>query len=395
MYVVRVYKDYDTNKNVGAKIVDEKTMQFREVDWETLEKVVRKNSNSIDNMEIDSYGKVKLKNLNPNRKIKYYNQHYIDNLIINQYCIITDNRIGRLDFVADSNNGIHYGKNVSIGDIATTLGVPEISKLKLFNAYVELGTSDYEVYVFKGNNYRKLPKLKLTSVVDLLGDEWDYKLLGTGQDGIRLARLERVDKVGEATLPDGISYIGEFLGGVNSLILPISVKELGIGCFEKLDDLIRVEIGKGINHIPKNCFRDSSVKEVKFSGYEELIGEYAFYASNIRGPVVTSAIEIKREAFSQTGITSLITTRAKEIDICAFEFCSDLSKVKFDCALEIIKGGAFRSCSRLKEVYIPQSVKHIGKHAFKGCNKLRLAQVPIECNIADNAFPKKCQIIRY
>lgn len=252
MYVVRVYKDYDTNKNVGAKIVDEKTMQFREVDWETLEKVVRKNSNSIDNMEIDSYGKVKLKNLNPNRKIKYYNQHYIDNLIINQYCIITDNRIGRLDFVADSNNGIHYGKNVSIGDIATTLGVPEISKLKLFNAYVELGTSDYEVYVFKGNNYRKLPKLKLTSVVDLLGDEWDYKLLGTGQDGIRLARLERVDKVGEATLPDGISYIGEFLGGVNSLILPISVKELGIGCFEKLDDLIRVEIGKGINHIPKN-----------------------------------------------------------------------------------------------------------------------------------------------
>lgn len=395
MYVVRLYKDYDTNKNVGVKIVDEATMQFREVDWETLVKAIKQNPHSIANVEMDAYGKVRLKNMNPNHKIRYYNQHHVDNLIINQYCIITGNRLGRVDFIADSPNGIHCGSNVTIGDIASTLGVEDIGKLKLYNAYIETNASDYDVYIFTGNNYRKLAKLKLASVVDLLGDEWEYEILGIGQDGIRLDYLERIEEVGEATVPIGISYIGEFGGGVNILTLPITVKELGDSCFEEVEDLFKIMIGKGIKEIPYCCFKDSSVREVKFSGCEEKIGDFAFATSDIRGSVVTNAIIIGKEAFSQTAITSLITVRAREIGVCAFEYCSNLAKVKFYDDLEVIKGGAFRGCSKLKEVYLPQNVKHIGKHAFKDCSKLRVAKVPLSCNIGEDAFPKKCQIIRY
>ena len=53
MYVIRLYKDYNTNKNVGAKIADSSTLQFIEVSWEDLVQTVRKNPNAIKNMEID------------------------------------------------------------------------------------------------------------------------------------------------------------------------------------------------------------------------------------------------------------------------------------------------------------------------------------------------------
>ena len=84
MYVVRIYKDYDTNKLLGAKVVDENTLEFRDIEWDILTKAVKNNPNSIFNVEIDKYGKAKLKNMNPKQKIRYYNQHYVDNLVINQ-----------------------------------------------------------------------------------------------------------------------------------------------------------------------------------------------------------------------------------------------------------------------------------------------------------------------
>lgn len=395
MYIVRLYKEYDTNKNVGVKIVDETTMQFREVDWDTLTKIVRQNPHSIYNAEIDAYGKVRLKNLNPKHRIRYYNQHYIDNLIINQYCIITKTTLGKMDFIADSANGIHCGQNVSVGDIAAILGVEDIGKLKLYNAYIEVTANDYDIYVFKGDNYRKLPKLGEIAIENSLGDKWEFEIHSSGQDGVRLEFIERIEPVHEAEIPNGISFIGQFLGGVNYLKLPISVKELGDGCFEELDDLLKIEIGRGIKVIPYCCFKDSSLQRIEFSGFEEEIGDFAFATSDLNGAVVTSAFKIGREAFSQTDIKSLITTRAEEIGVCAFEYCSQLTRVKLDTKLKVIKGGAFRGCSKLEEIYIPQNVTHIGKHAFKDCNKLRLAKVPASCILGEDAFPKKCQIIRY
>lgn len=395
MYVVRIYKDYNTDKILGAKIVDENTLEFKDIEWNMLVKAVKNNPGSIANVEINQYGKVKLKNMNPKQKIKYYNQHYVDNLVINQYCIITGNKLGKISFIADSNDGIHSGTDVNIGDIASILGVSDIGKLKLYNAYIETGNNDYEIYIFRGDNYRKLQKLGVTDIKNVIGQDWEYKVASIGQDGIRLSTLERINEAGEATIPNGVSYIGEFLGGVNNLIIPISVKGLGDGCFEDTDDLYRVVLEKGIVYIPENCFRESSIREIKFSGYEEEIGNYAFEASMIQGSIVTSAIKIGKSAFGQTNISTIITTRAEEIDICAFEFCLNLTKIKFDDKLRIIRGGAFRGCTKLKEVFIPQHVAHIGKHAFKDCNRLRIAKVPINCNIGDDAFPKKCQIIRY
>lgn len=395
MYIVRVYKDYNTNKKVGAKVVDEGTLEFRDISWDELTYAIKSHPGVIVNAELDNYGRAKLKNMNPKQKIKYYRQQYADNLVINQYCIIIGSNLGKLSFIADDNEGIKHGKWVSIGDIASLLNVADISKLKLYNAYIEIGNNDYDIFLYRGNNYRKLPKLGITDVQSVMEPGWGYKVDSIGQDGIRLKMLERIDETGEATVSNGISHIEKFLGGVNHLILPISVKSLGNSCCEDLDDLYKITLSKGITYIPDRCFENSSLRECKFSGYEEGIGESAFESSMLQGYVVTSAIKIDKCAFSQTNISSLVTTRAQEIGVCAFEYCSKLARLKFDDQLVIIKGGAFRGCSKLTEVYLPKHVKYIGKHAFKDCSRLKIARVPIGCDIKEDAFPKKCQIIKY
>ncbi len=395
MYIVRVYKDYDTNKKLGAKIVDENTLMFKDVSWDELTYALKSHPNIIVNAEIDKYGRARLKNMNPKQKVKYYRQQYVDNLVIDQYCIITGSSLGEISFIADSNDGIESGKNVNIGDIASILHVVDISKLKLYNAYIEIGNNDYEIFLYRENNYRKLPKLNITDIKNVIEPGWGYKIDSIGQDGIRLQSLERIDETGEATVPNGISHIGRFIGGVNHLILPISVKSLDEGCFEETDDLYKITLGMGIAYIPESCFENSSLRECRFSGYEEGIGESAFESSMLQGSVVTSAIKIDKCAFSQTNISSVVTTRAQEIGVCAFEYCLKLTRLKFDDQLVVIKGGAFRGCARLTEVYLPKHVKYIGKHAFKDCSKLKVARVPLDCDIKEDAFPKKCQIIKY
>ena len=395
MYVVRLYKDYNTNKNLGVKLADEIKMQHLEMSWENFVQLVKMNPNRIANAEVDSYGNVRLKNLNPKRKYRHYKQTLEGNLVINHYCIITKTQLGKLCFIADSDDGIHSGEYVSIGDIATTLNIGNISKLKLYNAYVEENNNDYDVYVFNGNNYRKLHKLSTVGAKDLIGDDWLFEIYSLGQDGIRLSILEHIEDVDNAVIPHGISSIGKFLGGVKKLRIPISVKELGCGCFESLDDINTVEIESGVTIIPNNCFKNSSIKEVKFSGYEKVIEDCSFASSALRGIVATSATRIGKKAFSRTSISSLVTVGAVEIGVCAFEYCNQLERVKLNDGLLIIRGGAFRGCTKLKEILIPATVRHIGRSSFKDCKRLRIARVPLGCDIGENAFPDNCKIIRY
>lgn len=395
MYVVRVYKDYNTKRNIGAKVVDEKTLEFTEVSWDGLTYAVQNDPNSIQNVGLDQYGKATLKNMNPSKKIKYYNQEYKSNVIINQYCIILGNNMGKMSFIADSTIGIHYNESATLGEIATILGINDISKLKLFNAYVEKENNSYSVYLFKGDCYRKLPKLDNTSVEKILGHDWEYALDCVAQDGVRLKALRHREYVNSARVPDGVSHIERFMGRVKSLEIPMSVKSLGMGCFEEEGYLKEIKIGNGIQEIPYCCFADSSIKTVRFSGYEQRISDEAFKMSELSGALVTGAKSIGKYAFSCTHITSLNLPNIEEIDIYAFEYCSQLKKIKFGDSLKVIDAAAFRDCTKLEEVEFSASTLVIGKSAFKDCKKLKEVRVASTTNIEKDAFPSKCKIIRY
>ena len=397
MYLIRLYKDYNTNKPVGAKIVDEKTLECIELPWDELRQAVKTGAIAVNNLEIDRFDRLRLKNMNPSKKVKYYRQQYVDNLTINQYCIILGSNVGKVRYIADTNDGVNYGENATLGEIASTLGISDIGDIKFFNGYVkEEMKGNYGVYKYNGNCYRKLQSLtNNVNIKAIINDEWGYSVIGVGQDGIRLRKLEHINGAGEACVPEGISYIGRFGGGVNNLTFPISVKRLGEGCFEDLEDIRSIMFGRGIKEIPSECCLNSSIKRVKFSGAEEVIGDNAFRESDLCGSVITNALKIGKHAFSSTNIKFVSTLSAKFIDSCAFEYNYKLEKAKLGSNLEVLGPGAFRGCDRLSEVEIPRTTKVIGKHAFKDCKRLKEVRVPYSTKIEDGAFPKKCKIVRY
>lgn len=395
MYAIRVYKSQDTNKNLGARLVDESTTQFRDLEWKELTSILRANPNSIYNLELDKYNRARLKNMNPNKTIKYYNK-IVSDITIYQYCIIINTRVGKLSFIADGINEIHYGTDMTLGEIATALEIPDIDKLNLYNAYTVKKRFDYEIWVWHGGNYRKVQSLNVMGTNKMIGPGWKFTIDTIGQDGIRLMALGHKKLVYEATIPNCVSHIEIFEGGVNHLHIPFSVKSLGEGCFEESHDLYSVELGKGLHDIPDDCFRDSILKKINNLTYiDGTIGSYAFEYSTLQGKIETRAKTIEEGAFAQTDIKSLVTAQTEMIGKGAFEYCSKLEDVVFGNPLKAVRACAFRGCNKLDSIVLPPSTVFVGTTAFKDCTRLRVATVPSSCNVEGRAFPSNCKVKRY
>lgn len=395
MYVVRIYRDINSSNIVGAKIVDENTLQSIELDWKIIEEAVINGNLRVENLEIGSNNRLKLKNLNPNKKIKYYNQILKDNLVINQYCIITSNYMGKMSFIADYNDSIITGNNVTVGEIAAQLNIPNIADLKLYNAYIESINDKIYVYVFTGNGYRKLQTINEKPKNINFGRDWKVEVETVDNTGAIVRYIRHRKGAGVAQLPLGISHIEKFGGYVNNLILPVSVKSLGRSAFTGLDDIETIQDKSGIQVIPDFCFYDSSLKSYKFSGNEIKIGESAFEETLITGFIGTSAKIIGQRAFSSTNITILSLHKAEVIGKRAFEYCRKLRKINLNDGLKVIEQEAFRVCTSLLEIDIPKTVTRIEKGAFVGCIKLKQVRLSKNTIVGSGAFPINCKITYY
>ena len=64
-------------------------------------------------------------------------------------------------------------------------------------------------------------------------------------------------------------------------------------------------------------------------------------------------------------------TGLKKLDICEFQFCSDLASVTLPPNLESLESRAFYQCHSLQHVTIPKTVTMIGKEAFYGNQQLK------------------------
>lgn len=397
MWCIRSYKDYNTNKYKGFRILNENTMEYKEFSTKEIKMILNYDPNGIYNLELDNYGNPRLKNINPEQKMKAYKQTYKNNLQINHYCIILGYSQGTLDFIADGIDGnIIHGMHNTLGEIAATLNIEDISKLKIANAMIRIENSKHCIYVFKDNNYRKLGDITSDSIYDIFESDWIVEIENVTQEGLRLYSIQHRVGVGKTSIPVGVCHIERFDGGVNNLILPISIHTLGKKCFSELEDLTKLKFGNGLAIIPEGCCRDSSLREVVFSGYETEISDYAFDSCpKLQGPITTNAMKIGECAFCDTNISTVNLLKATEIGVQAFAYCSRLSKVKLYDGLTEIKGGAFRHCKELQEVTIPSTVNTIGKFAFDGCKKLKKVRIAHGTKIGQGAFPKQTKIIYY
>ena len=158
-----------------------------------------------------------------------------------------------------------------------------------------------------------------------LGAEVNFNTIVQGENGNEIIKTTKRFYL---TLNDGIEYIGSrafFKTGIIDLVIPDSVKQIGIRAFYGCDDLKTVKIGHGLTKIPDYAFYDCvSLEEVYMEPGTIEIGEFAF------------------------------------------QNCKALTEIKLSETLSIIDKGAFLGCETLVDLELPASVTTIGDHAFRG-----------------------------
>lgn len=387
MWAINVYKEKNTSKILKAKVIDLDTFRVLDISGKVLKNMIKYGDNII-NLELDDYGNLRVKNLNPNKhqKIRYYDKSDFDKYCVQHYCLVFGHDDNKISFIADKKGKVVSGIQTTIGNLMQTLEIPEIEKLRLFNAAIYNGTLHY----FNGVAYKKTPLVTNSN-------QWKMDATNIDKNGVQIDYMYKKKEEYKATLPNGISHLEKFGGGVNDLLLPPSLTSLGEECFSDIIDLHRITFGTGIKIISNRCCIDNlQLKEVKFSGSEKVIGEEAFSGcTNLRGVIVTNAKVIGANAFSDTQISILNLLKAEKIYSEAFSWCTKLYKLKLPDTLKIIDECAFEHCESLTDINIPKNVKSIGKQAFNSCNKLKTVHVSSNTIIHESAFPKHTNIIRY
>lgn len=118
-------------------------------------------------------------------------------------------------------------------------------------------------------------------------------------------------------------------------------------------------IGKDVECIPSNCFKNNNVMNVLFEQGSvcESIGNYAFYGC--------------------TALTSVdIPSSVKSIGDSAFSGCTTLASANIRQGMTSIGEYAFSRCKNITSITVPNTVKSIGYCAFYGCSSLESIVLP-------------------
>ena len=156
--------------------------------------------------------------------------------------------------------------------------------------------------------------------------------------------------MGNVQLPDGLERIGIecfWEGGIEELILPESVREIGAGAFRCCGKLETVQLNEGLEKL----------------GAIEIISEET-YQGNV---FYESAIE---------EIT--LPSTLKRLEPETFKRCRDLRKVVIPNGVEYIGEECFTH-SGINEITLPGTMREIGSDAFEDCEQLRLVWVEDGC----------------
>lgn len=141
-------------------------------------------------------------------------------------------------------------------------------------------------------------------------------------------------------------------GSPLNLIIPDSVRQIGVDAFKNCYNMESVTIGNGVQEICTRAFIDcESLTSVTIGSSVTKIGEQAFSGCS--------------------SLTSLmIPDNVVAIDTGAFSGCSSLTSVKMGEGVTTIGFGAFSGCTSLSDVSMGSNVVNIASSAFNSCQNL-------------------------
>lgn len=171
----------------------------------------------------------------------------------------------------------------------------------------------------------------------------------------------------EIKLPESLDKIDHFafaFSGLENIVIPNGVSEIGMEAFFENQNLESVQMGSGL------C----------------LMGDLAFMnCHNLRD------IDLKN-------------TKLEALGNGAFDSCHSLRTAKLPAGLKEINGWSFKDCHQLKAFEIPSSVKFIGDYAFEGCHNISGLFIPdsveefgedVFCNNGSEIWVNLCSAAYY
>ena len=183
-------------------------------------------------------------------------------------------------------------------------------------------------------------------------------------------------------LPSKLESIGDYafctVFGVEEVVLPEGLREMGVGVFANCEDLKSVTIPSTLKVIPESAFEMCfQLENVTIAEGVEEIGVAAFRQCN------DAWNSSNYENFAAVpGIKRIeIPGSVKKIGDAAFFGDVTLTELVLNEGLEAISHWAFRGCNYLHSVTIPSTVKEIVEEAF--------IDAAADMYLGDNSFMEK------
>ena len=220
-------------------------------------------------------------------------------------------------------------------------------------------------------------------------------------------------------LPNNLRFIESntfaYMWGIEEIIIPDTVTEIGIMSFSYCKNLKRVGFPKGLKQIMNGAFESTALEEIDFPEGLEVIGDRAFYneideranfhvsssLSEIEIPDSVTYIEKRafegRENLRKITMSKNIKRMEERVfeDTAWYEAQADgivylgedviykykgeappHTQLEIKAPVKLIAGGAFRGQDNLEKVVIGEGVKLGGSLIFLGCDVLKEAELP-------------------
>ena len=189
----------------------------------------------------------------------------------------------------------------------------------------------------------------------------------------------RTKTLKQVTFAEGTVTIPEFClddaKGVETVILPDSVKTIGYGAFKNCISLAEFTFPEGLETINTNAFSNTAITEITLpstlkscqSGFEgcKTLRKVIFADGTAKIPYgcLSNVYSLEEVVLPES---------LKTIDTYAFRNTCSLKSIELPEGLETINSSAFIR-SGLRSIVIPDSVTDIGLSAFESCESLRSA----------------------
>ena len=227
-----------------------------------------------------------------------------------------------------------------------------------------------------------------------------YKIISSSECEV----VQKEDYSGDIVIPEtvdenGVTYTVSSIGvnaflrsSITSVVIPKSVKKIGMYAFFECNNLTSVKLGDGVEEIGKSAFcqcynltsvklgdgvkvicddafmNDGNLTTLEMGHNVESIGEYAFASCRelTLQDVFPKLVTIGNEAFNNCSSLTICPIGDKVVTIGqrAFSNCSNITKVSIPNSVKTIGQEAFAGCDSIKELYIGNSVDEIGFGAF-------------------------------